>query len=86
MYMIFVMLEKDTEKDKRASTLYQKAWENGLRACTENGGSISHHHGIGIFKGAFMENELGSNLFNLFKRIKKLIDPNNIMNPGKLGL
>ncbi|MHA1311702.1 MAG: FAD-binding oxidoreductase [Candidatus Helarchaeota archaeon] len=86
MYMIFVMLEKDTEEDKRASRLYQKAWSNGLKACVENGGSISHHHGLGIFKGQFLKDELGSETYNLLKRIKKLIDPNNIMNPGKMGL
>ncbi len=86
MYLIFVMLEKDTEEDKRASRLYEKAWLNGLKACIENGGSISHHHGIGIFRGKFMEQELGTGTYNLLKKIKKLIDPNNIMNPGKLGL
>ncbi|MHA1270932.1 MAG: FAD-binding oxidoreductase [Candidatus Helarchaeota archaeon] len=86
MYMIFVMLEKDTDKDKRASMLYEKAWSNGLKACVENNGSISHHHGLGIFKGQFLEQELGTGTFNLLKGIKKLIDPNNIMNPGKIGL
>ena len=85
MYMIFVMLEKDSEENHRASKLYKMAWYNGLKACTENGGSISHHHGIGIFKGQFIEQELGTETYKLFKGIKKLIDPNNIMNPGKLG-
>ncbi len=86
MYLIFVMLEKDTEKDPRASKLFKKSWMNGLKACIENGGSISHHHGIGIFRGDFMEQELGSGIYNVFKGMKKLLDPNNIMNPGKLGL
>ncbi|NVM28925.1 MAG: FAD-binding oxidoreductase [Candidatus Helarchaeota archaeon] len=86
MYLIFVMLEKDTEKDQKASRLYKETWMNGLKACIENGGSISHHHGIGIFRGDFMEQELGAGTYNLLKGIKKLIDPNGIMNPGKLGL
>ncbi|HUY01638.1 MAG TPA: FAD-binding oxidoreductase [Candidatus Deferrimicrobium sp.] len=86
MYLIFVMLEKDTEKDQRASNLYKEAWMKGLKACIENGGSISHHHGIGIFRGDFMEQELGAGAFAVLKGIKKYLDPNNIMNPGKLGL
>lgn len=86
MYLIFVMLEKDTEKDPRASRLYEKAWKDGLKACLENGGSISHHHGIGIFRGEFMEQELGSGTFEVLKGIKNVLDPNGIMNPGKLGL
>ncbi|MFX1293490.1 MAG: FAD-binding oxidoreductase [Promethearchaeota archaeon] len=86
MYLIFVMLEKDTEKNTRASKLYKKAWQSGLKACIENGGSISHHHGIGIFRGEYMKQELDVGIFELFKGIKILLDPNNIMNPGKLGL
>ncbi|TFG05885.1 MAG: FAD-binding oxidoreductase [Promethearchaeota archaeon] len=86
MYLIFVMLEKDTEKDQRASRLYKETWMKGLKACIENGGSISHHHGIGIFRGDFMEQELGPGTFEIFKGIKKMLDPNGIMNPGKLGL
>lgn len=86
MYLIFVMLEKDTEKDQKASNLYQETWRKGLKACLENGGSISHHHGIGIFRGEFMEQELGPEIYNLLKGIKAYLDPNGIMNPGKLGL
>lgn len=86
MYLIFVMLEKDTEKDQKASKLYKEAWTNGLKTCLENGGSISHHHGIGIFRGEFMEQEHGPNLFKVLKGIKEFLDPNHIMNPGKLGL
>ncbi|MHA1277876.1 MAG: FAD-binding oxidoreductase [Candidatus Helarchaeota archaeon] len=86
MYLIFVMLEKDTAKDQRASRLYEEAWMKGLTACIENGGSISHHHGIGIFRGKFMERELGSGTFAVLKGIKQFLDPNQIMNPGKLGL
>jgi len=85
MYIIFVMLEKETEKDPKASNLYKETWRKGWQACIENGGSISHHHGIGL-RGEFMEQELGSGLFHLLKGIKNYLDPNGIMNPGKMGL
>ena len=85
MYLIFVMLEKETEKDPTASNLYKETWRNGWKTCIENGGSISHHHGIGL-RGEFMEQELGSGTYQLLKGIKNYLDPNGIMNPGKLGL
>ena len=46
------------------------------------GGVASGEHGIGIEKKQFMEQEHGDSL-NLMKEIKRLIDPQNIMNPGK---
>lgn len=85
MYLIFVMLEKNTEKDPKASKLYQETWNKGLQTCIDNGGSISHHHGIGLH-GDFMEQELGPGTYQLLKGIKDYLDPNGIMNPGKLGL
>jgi glycolate oxidase subunit GlcD len=46
------------------------------------GGVASGEHGIGIEKKQFMELEHGHSLA-LMKSIKKLLDPTNIMNPGK---
>jgi len=82
MYLIFVMIQKN--KDHKAEILYKEAWENGLKACIEAGGVLSHHHGVGIFKGSFMPRQLGP-AFDLLKTLKSTLDPNNIMNPGKLG-
>jgi len=87
MYAIFVMIEKDTAKEKKATNLYKQAWFDGLQACIDAGGVIAHHHGIGdnAFKGKYMEQQLGPT-FKLLKDLKKTLDPNNIMNPGKMGL
>jgi glycolate oxidase subunit GlcD len=49
----------------------------------ELGGVASGEHGIGLEKKQFMELEHGSSLV-LMKEIKRLIDPNGIMNPGKI--
>jgi alkyldihydroxyacetonephosphate synthase len=62
---------------------YRAVWDACIKSVVENGGSISHHHGIGINRGKWMEKEWGS-MFPLLKKLKKCLDPNNILNPGKL--
>jgi alkyldihydroxyacetonephosphate synthase len=81
IYMIFVMLGF---KGKDAINRYQAAWKMGLDAALKIG-SISHHHGAGLLKSRWIRDELGS-MFPVLEKIKKLLDPNDICNPGKLGL
>ena len=47
------------------------------------GGTATGEHGVGIGKRQFMEAEHGPSL-ELMKRIKRLMDPNGILNPGKI--
>ncbi|MBI1909985.1 MAG: FAD-binding oxidoreductase [Deltaproteobacteria bacterium] len=65
--------------------LYDEVWDRAMKTTLAQGGTISHHHGIGLLKAKYMEEELGS-LMNLFRKIKKKLDPQGILNPGKLGL
>ena len=48
------------------------------------GGTISAEHGVGIEKMSYIENIIGSNTVDYMRRVKKLFDPNNILNPGKV--
>ncbi len=48
------------------------------------GGCISGEHGIGLHKSAYLEKSIGKRQVELLKQIKKAIDPNGIMNPGKI--
>jgi glycolate oxidase len=50
------------------------------------GGTLSGEHGIGLSKAPFMNIAFNAQEVQLFKDIKKAFDPNNILNPGKMGL
>jgi len=49
-------------------------------------GTLSGEHGIGLSKAPFMKLAFSEAEMNLFRAIKKAFDPNNILNPGKMGL
>jgi alkyldihydroxyacetonephosphate synthase len=64
---------------------YRQAWDAGTRAVLGAGGSLSHHHGVGLNRARFMDEALGTGL-EVFAAVKAALDPVGILNPGKLGL
>jgi D-lactate dehydrogenase (cytochrome) len=70
--------ERETEWGK-----VQEAGDEIVSYALECKGTATGEHGIGIGKRKFMQKEHGTGL-NLMKRIKELLDPKGIMNPGKV--
>jgi alkyldihydroxyacetonephosphate synthase len=64
---------------------YAEAWEALMTTTLEAGGTISHHHGIGLNRARWLRSELGAG-FAVLESLKAALDPNGILNPGKLGL
>jgi alkyldihydroxyacetonephosphate synthase len=64
---------------------YVALWDAGQRAVLANGGNLSHHHGIGVNRARFVREALGP-AFEVLAAMKHALDPNGILNPGKLGL
>jgi len=50
------------------------------------GGTLSGEHGIGTSKAPFMSIAFNEEELTLFRDLKNAFDPNNILNPGKMGL
>ena len=56
-----------------------------LELAQDVGGAMEYCHGVGLRLAPLMRREHGSGLAVL-RRLKRELDPNAIMNPGKLGL
>jgi glycolate oxidase len=63
-----------------------KCIEEIFRAVVDMGGTLSGEHGIGLSKAPFMSIAFSKEEIELFKDIKRAFDPNNILNPSKMGL
>lgn len=60
----------------------EKALEEMYEAALAMGGTLSGEHGIGIAKKRFLTMEFGEPALEIMRGIKKVFDPNNVLNPG----
>ena len=72
--------------DPKQLEIGHKAIEEIFKITVELGGTLSGEHGIGLAKAPFMHLAFSEAEMELFRSIKKAFDPNNILNPGKMGL
>ena len=76
-----VMVDPDDEDEmKRAETALDKIF----RYVISVRGSITGEHGVGITKKAFMGYQFSEREIDVFKRVKRAFDPENLLNPGKI--
>jgi FAD/FMN-containing dehydrogenase len=68
----------DARVERAASEIFQLACRLG--------GTLSGEHGIGLSKAGFLKFEHQPEELELMRELKGLFDPNNILNPGKIGL
>jgi alkyldihydroxyacetonephosphate synthase len=67
-------------------TAYHRAvWDAGVAAVLAHGGSLSHHHGVGLHRSRYLAEALGG-AHDVLVSTKAALDPHGILNPGKLGL
>jgi glycolate oxidase len=75
----------DGSDPEQVKIAYQ-AIEEVFQATVDLGGTLSGEHGIGLAKAPYMSMAFTPEEMALFKSIKLAFDPNNILNPAKMGL
>ncbi len=81
LYMILFGEEPDAAA---AGARLDKIWHVAMRIALEHGAAVSHHHGIGLMRQAYLSEALGAG-HSVLQQIKSTLDPNGILNPGKLA-
>ena len=71
---------RDSDEMKRVHAAMDDIFKGALSL----GGTLSGEHGIGLGKLPWMEQQHGPEGMNAMKAIKRALDPNLILNPGKL--
>ena len=73
--------------DKRQPGMEEKAHlaiRDVFQAALDLGGTMSGEHGVGLSKSPYIELELSPDQIAAMKAVKHALDPNNILNPGKM--
>ncbi len=78
------IIEEPPQDAREALRLHNQVWTTAVRASLEHGGMVNEHHGVGLKLARYMRLQYGA-AWPLLESIKKAIDPNGIMNPGKVG-
>lgn len=80
----FVLYCPQTSENDAAAAM-RRTTEAIYQLVHQFGGSMEYVHGVGVRLGHLMTKELGNGM-NALRSLKNLLDPDGILNPGKLGL
>lgn len=85
--MIYARLKvpKGPEDLAEAKAMHDRLFRAGVEAAMGAGAVMNDHHGVGLRLEPYMEAQYGAGMEAL-RRIKRALDPNNVLCPGKLGL
>ena len=83
VYTRFI-IKNPPEDAEEALRLHNRVWNTAMEAVLENGGMVNEHHGVGLKLSRYMRRQYGS-AWDMMENIKHALDPNGIMNPGKVG-
>ncbi len=72
--------ERDKDEMERVELFFNELYEETLRL----GGTITGEHGVGLAKKKYLEKMMSRPEMQVMRSIKKALDPNNILNPGKI--
>lgn len=68
--------------DPASVARYQAFTEDMVELVLAHGGTLKAEHGTGRIMAPFVERQYGSELYEVMRAVKRLVDPNGILNPG----
>jgi alkyldihydroxyacetonephosphate synthase len=80
LYFSFAGAQDTGDRQERR---YDEVWKATLAAASSAGATVSHHHGVGLLKARALHEQLGDGR-RMIHALKRALDPDGIMNPGKL--
>jgi glycolate oxidase len=80
LHPTFLTNEKNTAEMARVEKAMEEIFDHTVRL----GGTITGEHGVGLAKKAFLPRAVGNASLELMRQLKRTLDPNNILNPGKI--
>ena len=72
-------LKLDSDREKLVSIT-----QSVIQILRKYSGSLSAKHGDGLVRGGYIENQVGTDMYKIMRKIKTAFDPDNILNLGKL--
>lgn len=79
-HVVMAVDPEDTPNVERCEALHARLVDRALAM----GGTCTGEHGIGTGKRAYLRRELGGGAVDVMATLKRALDPNDIMNPGKV--
>lgn len=83
---VYLVFHGEARSEADLPHLYFRTLEAAFLACSRAGGTISHHHGVGLAKARWISLELGETGLEVLRAVQRALDPDGLFNPGKLGV
>ena len=80
LHPTFLTDERDQKEMHRVEEAFKEIFDEAIRL----GGTITGEHGVGLAKKAFLPRFLGDTQIDVLRKLRKVLDPAGILNPGKM--
>jgi glycolate oxidase len=80
LHPTFLTDERNKDEMHRVEEAFKEIFAEAVRL----GGTITGEHGIGVAKKSFLPDFAGKAQFRVMRELRRTLDPNGILNPGKM--